>query len=103
MGLRIIHLVHAGTLHWTLKSAVPLVLIGLSFICLQFGMERTSRERLLGLSVGSAFILWGAEQFMHDPEWIAAADDLVMLIFVLDLGMVIGGLLKGHRSSAPGG
>ena len=94
VALRIIHCFEPALFPWPLKSGVPLILIGVSFACLQFALPRTRSQMLLGLSVGAAFILWGSEQFLDAPAVIAFVDDVVMFLFVLDLGLVIRGLLK---------
>ena len=73
----------------TLKSAIPLMAIGLSYISLIFTVPRTIAQRCLGFLVGLAFVLWGLEQFMGKAEWIAYVDDIVVLLFVFDLSIVI--------------
>jgi hypothetical protein len=84
----------------TLKSAIPLIAIGISYISLIFTVQRTKAQRFLGFLVGLAFILWGAEQFMSDQGWISFIDDIVVFLFVLDLSIVVRENLK--RSSAEG-
>lgn len=73
----------------TLKSAVPLMAIGISYISLIFTVPRTMAQRFLGFLVGSAFVLWGLEQFTAKVEWIAYVDDIVVFLFVFDLSIVI--------------
>ena len=41
-----------------MKSAIPLIAIGFSYTCLVLTLRRTAGQRLVGLSVGLAFILW---------------------------------------------
>ena len=74
---------------WSLKSAVPLMAIGISYITLIFTVPRTMAQRFLGWLVGLAFVFWGAEQFMEDQRWISFLDDIVVFLFVLDLSIVI--------------
>jgi Ca2+/Na+ antiporter len=81
----------------TLKSAIPLIAIGVSYISLIFTVQRTKAQRFLGFLVGLAFILWGAEQFMSNQGWISFIDDIVVFLFVLDLSIVVRENLK--RSS----
>jgi hypothetical protein len=71
------------------KSAIPLIAIGFSYTCLVLTLRRTPGQRIVGLSVGLAFILWGAEQFLHDKALIAFIDDVVVFFFVVDLIIVI--------------
>ena len=78
----------------TLRSAVPLILIGVAFASLQFTLPRTRTQILLGLMVSAAFILWGAEQFPSNPSIVSLIDDIVVLLFVIDLSIVIYGHLK---------
>jgi hypothetical protein len=92
--LRLIHYFQPTLLPWALKSAVPLILIGVAFASLQFVLPRTRRQILLGLMVALAFILWGTEQFLSNPAIASVIDDIVVLLFVLDLSIVIYGHLK---------
>jgi peptidoglycan/LPS O-acetylase OafA/YrhL len=79
---------------WTLKSAMPLILIGIAFAAIQFVVRRTRAQILLGLMVAVAFILWGSEQFVSDQAIASLIDDLVVLLFVIDLSIVICAHLK---------
>jgi hypothetical protein len=75
------------------KSAVPLIAIGISYLVLILFLRRTLGQRLVGISVGLAFVLWGLEQFLTDQAWISFIDDVVFL-FVVDLSIVIRHNLK---------
>ena len=86
------HWIRRGT-SWQVKSALPLIGIGVSYALLQFTVPRTRTEFCLSLAVSLAFILWGAEQFMHTAWIISLVDDVVVFLFVLDLGIVIRGHL----------
>ena len=79
---------------WRVKSALPLIGIGVSYALLLFTLPRTLTEFSLGLVVSLGFILWGAEQFMHMAWIISMVDDCVVFLFVLDLGIVIRGHLR---------
>jgi len=92
--LRLIHCFQPNLLPWSLKSAIPLILIGIAFASLQFAVLRTRAQILLGLMVAAAFILWGVEQFVSNQSIASLIDDLVVLLFVVDLGIVIYGHLK---------
>jgi hypothetical protein len=85
---------------WRLKSAFPLLFVGISYACLQFTSPRSWKEFALGLSVGIAFMLWGAEQFVPFPAVRAWIDDGVMFLFVLDLSIVIRRHLVASRARA---
>lgn len=92
--LRLIHWIQPSLLPWTLKSAVPLILIGIAFAFLQFALPRTPAQMVMGMLVAAAFILWGTEQFVSNLAIASRIDDLVVLLFVLDLSIVICGNLK---------
>ncbi len=94
VALRLLHCAQPHLFPWTLKSAVPLISIGVAFASFQFVVSRTRAQIVLGLLVALAFILWGAEQFVSNRAIVAFMDDLVVFLFVLDLGIVIYGHLK---------
>jgi hypothetical protein len=94
VSIRLIHWFQPNFLPWTLKSAIPLILIGVAFASLQLILPRTPLQILFGLMVAVAFILWGTEQFLSNQAIVAFIDDLVVLLFVLDLSIVIYGHLK---------
>jgi DNA replication protein DnaC len=71
------------------KSAVPLIAIGISYFVLILSLRRTLGQRLVGIFVGMAFVLWGLEQFLSDQAWISFIDDVVVFLFVVDLSIVI--------------
>jgi DNA replication protein DnaC len=71
------------------KSAVPLIAIGVSYFVLILSLRRTPGQRLVGIFVGTAFVLWGLEQFLSNQIWISFIDDVVVFLFVVDLSIVI--------------
>ena len=73
----------------TLKSAVPLIAIGISYSILIITLRRTVGQRLVGIFMGLAFVLWGLEQFVRDRAVISFIDDIVVFLFVVDLSIVI--------------
>jgi hypothetical protein len=87
---------HAGALlgHAPL-SAMPLLLVGGSYIALQGLLRPAPIELLKRLLLGSAFLLWGIIQLM--PPSVVATDlgDLVIALYVLDLGIIIQAELRG--------
>jgi hypothetical protein len=98
IALRLIHCIQPNLLPWTIKSAIPLILIGIAFASFQFAVPRSRIQILLGLIVAVAFILWGLEQFLSNPAVVSVIDDLVVFLFVLDLGIVICGSLKEQKN-----
>jgi DNA replication protein DnaC len=73
----------------SLKSAVPLIAIGISYSLLIITLRRTLGQRLVGIFMGLAFVLWGLEQFLSDQAVISFMDDIVVFLFVVDLSIVI--------------
>ena len=92
-----LHFFGLALLPWRLKSAFPLIFVGISYGCLQFTLPRSWKEFVLSLSVGVAFILWGSEQFVPNPEYVSLIDDVVVFLFVLDLSIVVRGCLKHKK------
>ena len=76
-------------------SAIPLLLVGGSYIALQGLLRPAPMELVKRLLLGSAFVLWGIVQLM--PPSVLAADlgDLVIALYVLDLGLIIQSELQG--------
>lgn len=70
-------------------AAVPLILIGLSYISLQFSARRQRAERVKGILLGVAFVLWGAEQLLPPTSLVTVMDASVVTIFVVDLSLII--------------
>jgi DNA replication protein DnaC len=73
----------------SLKSAVPLIAIGISYFILILTLRRTLGQRIVGIFIGIAFVLWGLEQFLSDQAVISFLDDVVVFLFVVDLSIVI--------------
>jgi len=71
------------------RSAIPLIAIGISYFILIISLRRTFGQRLVGIFIGLAFVLWGLEQFLSDKAVISFIDDVVVFLFVVDLSIVI--------------
>jgi hypothetical protein len=79
-------------------GSFPFIFIGISFICYQLSLQRPWRQRIKGLLLGLAFALWGSEQFLHANIWLTMLDNFVIGIFIVDLGLIVGGsLLKAQK------
>ena len=79
-------------------GAMALILIGTSYISLQLSAKRPWNEKLKGVFLGFAFVLWGSEQFLPASRLVTLMDSVVITIFVVDLGLIIlDGLGKGDR------
>ena len=82
-------------------AAVPLLLIGASYLCLQLSARRTRGEMVQGLLLGGAFVLWGAEQLLPPSRLVTVMDGLVVTIFVADLSAIILEHLKRNDHDLP--
>jgi hypothetical protein len=70
-------------------GALALILIGASFVCSQLGAARQWSDRLKGILLGTAFALWGCEQYLARGALATVVDSLVVTVFVVDLALVI--------------
>jgi hypothetical protein len=77
-----------------LEFNLPLIAIGVSYFFLIVTLRRTLGQRLVGIFIGVAFILWGSEQFLGNQALISFIDDVVVFLFVVDLSIVIRHNLK---------
>jgi hypothetical protein len=82
-------------------SAMALILIGTSYISLQLKAKRRWNEKLKGIFLGFAFVLWGGEQFLPASKLVTLMDSTVITIFVVDLGLIILDSLKRNDRQAP--
>ena len=89
----------AGLPHAPL-SAVPLLLIGASSLGFQVLTRPRPLDLFKALLVSSAFILWGIDQ-MLPAGWLATTvGDVVIVLFVIDLGWVMGSALRSRYTSS---
>jgi len=79
-----------------LKSGIPLMAIGISYISLVLTLPRTPGQVLVGLLMGLAFVFWGLEQFLTNRALISFIDDCVVFLFVADLSIVIRQNYRGR-------
>ena len=76
-------------------SAVPLLLIGITYLLMQSGFRPVGRELAQALLVSAAFISWGIYQLLPTGTFATLLGDLVITMYVVDLGLSILGQL--HR------
>ncbi len=87
----VLHRYNASVLHQHL-DAFPLIMIGLSYITLQFkSARRVDIKRVL---LGVAFLLWGGEQLLPPSQLSTFMDEGAVTIFVLDLSVIVWGHLN---------
>ena len=70
-------------------SALPLLLAGASYISLQALLRPPPMELLRRLMLGSAFLLWGIVQLMPPSALATSLGDLVIALYVFDLGLMV--------------
>ena len=79
-------------------SAAPLLLIGAAYLGFQVLLRPKPLELCKALIVCSAFILWGVDQLLPGG-WVATTlGDVVITLFVLDLGWMMIDRLKQRNS-----
>lgn len=83
-------------------GAISLMLIGLSYVSLQLSLRRSRSEKIRGVLLGGAFLLWGSGQFLPSSAWATALDTVVVVIFVTDLSSVIVENLKAGKHEKSG-
>ncbi|MGH8335344.1 MAG: hypothetical protein ACRETL_00640 [Gammaproteobacteria bacterium] len=70
-------------------SAIPLLLAGASYIVLQTILRQPPVELLKRVMLGSAFLLWGVTQLMPVGALSAELGNVVIALYVIDLGLMI--------------
>jgi hypothetical protein len=82
-------------------SAAPLLLIGAASL----GFQVLTRPKLLdlfkALLVSMAFILWGIDQLLPASWFTTTVGDVVITLYVIDLGWVMIDRLRSGKSKGP--
>jgi len=78
-------------------AALPLCLIGVSYLFFQLSIQGNRRGIMKAILLGIAFVLWGAEQLMKRGRVVTVMDEAVVAIFVIDVGVIIWDGLKGSQ------
>ncbi len=79
-------------------SAVPLLFIGLASLGFQFVVRPKRLDLLKALIVSAAFLFWGIDQLLPTGGIATTLGDVVIVLFVLDLGwMMLDRLLQLGR------
>jgi hypothetical protein len=69
--------------------ALPLLLAGSSYVVLQAILRPQPLELLKRLMLGIAFLLWGVVQLMPASKLTAELGNVVIALYVVDLGLII--------------
>jgi hypothetical protein len=72
---------------WVAASA--LLLAGMACFGLASAVRACARDVIMRLSLGSAFVLWGIQQLLHESGVSVLLGDIVIVLFVVDLGAFI--------------
>ena len=78
-----------GSVRHAWLAASALLLAGTACIGLASAVRARPKDLILRLSLGSAFILWGIQQLLHESRVSALLGDIVIVLFVVDLGAII--------------
>jgi hypothetical protein len=70
-------------------SALPLLLAGSSYLVLQAILRPRPLELLKRLMLGAAFLLWGVVQLMPASSLATELGNVVIALYVVDLGLII--------------
>jgi hypothetical protein len=70
-------------------SALPLLLAGSSYLVLQAILRPRPLELLKRLMLGAAFLLWGVVQLMPASGLATELGNVVIALYVVDLGLII--------------
>ena len=76
-------------------SALPLLLMGAAYVCLQPVVRLGVWELVKRLLLAIAFILWGMVQLLPASGTTAMLGDLVIALFVVDLFWIVRSDLRG--------
>jgi hypothetical protein len=70
-------------------SALPLLLAGTSYLVLQAILRPPPLELLKRVMLGIAFLLWGVVQLMPASDLATELGNVVIALYVIDLGLII--------------
>jgi len=79
-------------------SAAPLLFIGAAYLGFQVLIRPKPLDLFKALMVSSAFILWGVDQLLPGGRVATTLGDVVITLYVLDLGWVMIDRLKLRNS-----
>ena len=70
-------------------SALPLLLAGSSYLVLQAILRPPPLELFKRFMLGTAFLLWGVVQLMPASDLAVELGNVVIALYVVDLGLII--------------
>lgn len=78
-------------------SGLPLLLAGSSYLVLQAILRPRPLELVKRVMLGIAFLLWGIVQIMHASDLAIELGNLVIALYVVDLGLIVWTDLQKDR------
>jgi hypothetical protein len=92
-----LHHYDVTAMHQRLDS-LPLIMIGLSSMTVHLGTKLNRADRLKGVFLGIAFMLWGGEQLIPPSQISTLMDEGAVTIFVIDVSFIIWSRLSLAQS-----
>ena len=83
-------------------SSLPLLLAGAAYILLQAILRPRPLELLKRLMLGIAFLLWGVVQLMPAGDMATELGNVVIALYVVDLGLIIWTDLQKNQARFAG-
>ncbi len=80
-------------------SAAPLLLIGSTYLGFQALIRPKPLDLFKALIVSSAFLLWGIDQLLPTGWFATTLGDVVIVLYVIDLGWMVADRLKQQWKS----
>jgi len=88
--------IFTSSLFHALVSAAPLLLIGSTYLGFLALMRPKPLDLFKALIVSVAFLLWGIDQLLPAGWFATTLGDVVIVLYVIDLGWMIADQLKEH-------
>src|SRR5580704_9587095 len=78
----------SASLRHSWLAASALLLAGIACLGLASAVRAHKKDLFMRLSLGAAFILWGIQQLLHESAVSVLFGDIVIILFVVDLGAI---------------
>jgi hypothetical protein len=78
-----------GFLRHSWLAASALLFAGTACLGFASAFRANTREVIMRVSLGSAFILWGIQQLLAEGRVAVVLGDIVIVLFVIDVGAVL--------------
>lgn len=92
-----------GSVRHAWLAAGALLLAGIACLGLASAVRAHAKDLFMRVSLGAAFILWGIQQLLPDGGLSVMLGDIVIVLFIIDLGAIIETALRAPiRTPADG-